>query len=183
MKVFRGIAIAAMVIAPIGLASCSSDDAATDTTAAAKQEGVTIEKQWARTSPMATDMGAAYMNITSPVDDALTDVSVDASVAEMAQIHETVMAEDAEGMDHSSDMTDTTAMSSGTTAAPAMTMQEVDEIALPAGKSVSLAPGGYHIMLMKLAAPLKVGTEITVTLTFKNAGEVQVTVPVLDEAP
>lgn len=174
MKVFRGIAIAAMVIAPIGLASCSSDDAATDTTVAAKKEGVTIEKQWARTSPMASDMGAAYMTITSPADDALTDVSVDASVAGMAQIHETVMAEE---------MSESSEMSTGTTAAPAMTMKEVDEVALPAGEAVSLAPGGYHIMLMKLAAPLKAGTEITLTLTFKNAGEMVVTVPVQDEAP
>ena len=174
MKVFRGLAIAAMMIAPIGLASCSSDDAATDTTVAAKQEGISIEKQWARTSPMASDMGAAYMTITSPTDDALTDVSVDTSVAGMAQIHETVMAE---GMSESSDM------STGTTAAPAMTMREVDEIALPAGEAVSLAPGGYHIMLMKLPTPLKAGTEITLTLTFKNAGEMMVTVPVQDEAP
>lgn len=175
MKVFKTAALAALLIAPIGLTACSSDDAATDTTVAAKQEGVTIEKQWARTSPMATDMGAIYMNITSPVDDALTDVAVDATVAGMAQIHETVMAEGS--------MSDSTEMGSGTTAAPAMTMQEVEEVALPAGEAVSLAPGGYHIMLMKLAAPLKVGTEISVTLTFKNAGEVQVTVPVLDEAP
>jgi copper(I)-binding protein len=174
MKVFRGVAVAAMLLAPIGLASCSSDDTAADTTVAAKQEGITIEKQWARTSPMATDMGAAYMNITSPVDDALLGASVDASVAGMTQIHETVMAEG---------MSESTEMGSGTTAAPAMTMQEVKEIALPAGEQVSLAPGGYHVMLMKLVAPLKVGTEITVTLTFKNAGEVQVTVPVLDEAP
>ena len=174
MKVFRGIAIAAMVIAPIGLASCSSDDAATDTTVAAKQQGISIEKQWARTSPMASDMGAAYMTITSPTDDALTGVSVDASVAGMAQIHETVMAEE---------MTESSEMSSGTTAAPAMTMQEVEEVALPAGEAVSLAPGGYHIMLMKLATPLKAGTEITLTLTFKNAGEMTVTVPVQDEAP
>ncbi len=174
MKVFRGVAVAAMLLAPIGLASCSSDDTAADTTVAAKQEGITIDKQWARTSPMATDMGAAYMNITSPVDDALLGASVDASVAGMTQIHETVMAEG---------MSESTEMGSGTTAAPAMTMQEVKEIALPAGEQVSLAPGGYHVMLMKLVAPLKVGTEITVTLTFKNAGEVQVTVPVLDEAP
>lgn len=174
MTVFRGVAVAAMLLAPIGLASCSSDDTAADTTVAAKQEGITIEKQWARTSPMATDMGAAYMNITSPVDDALLGASVDASVAGMTQIHETVMAEG---------MSESTEMGSGTTAAPAMTMQEVKEIALPAGEQVSLAPGGYHVMLMKLVAPLKVGTEITVTLTFKNAGEVQVTVPVLDEAP
>lgn len=174
MKVLKGIAIAAMVIAPIGLASCSSDNASTDTTVAAKQGGISITKQWARTSPMASDMGAAYMTITSPTDDALTGVSVDASVAGMAQIHETVMAE---GMSESSDM------STGTTAAPAMSMQEVDEIALPAGEAVSLAPGGYHIMLMKLAAPLKAGTEITLKLTFKNAGDMSVTVPVQDEAP
>ncbi len=166
--------MAAMLVAPIGLASCSSDDAATDTTMAAKQQGISIEKQWARTSPMASDMGAAYMTITSPTDDALTDVAVDASVAGMAQIHETVMAED---------MSESSEMATGTTAAPAMTMQEVDEIALPAGEAVSLAPGGYHVMLMKLAAPLKAGTEITLTLTFKNAGEMTVTVPVQDEAP
>lgn len=174
MKVFRGIACAAMLLAPIGLASCSSSETASDTSIAAKQEGITIEKQWARTSPMATDMGAAYMELTSPVDDVLTDVSVDASVAGMTQIHETVMEDE---------MSESSEMSSGTTAAPAMMMQEVDEIALPAGEKVSLAPGGYHVMLMKLVAPLKVGTEIVVTLTFKNAGDVTVTVPVLDEAP
>jgi copper(I)-binding protein len=38
-------------------------------------------------------------------------------------------------------------------------------------------------MLMGLKAPLEVGTEITITLTFKNAGDVEVTVPVLEEAP
>ena len=64
-----------------------------------------------------------------------------------------------------------------------MVMQEVDEIALPAGEAVELKPGGYHIMLMKLAAPLKTGTSIVVTLTFKSGATETVTVPVMDDAP
>ena len=64
-----------------------------------------------------------------------------------------------------------------------MTMQQVDSIELPAGEAVSLAPGGYHVMLFELAAPLEVGTSITVTLTLSTAGTITVDVPVLDEAP
>ena len=49
---------------------------------------------------------------------------------------------------------------------------------IEAGKSVSLAPGGYHLMLMGLKAPLKQGDKIPVTLTFAKAGKVEVTLDV-----
>ena len=62
-------------------------------------------------------------------------------------------------------------------------MQEVDEIALNAGEKVELKPGGYHIMLMKLAKPLESGSTITITLVFANAGEKMVDVPVREDAP
>lgn len=172
MKFTRLAVIAAVLVAPLGMAACSSDsDSASDTTVAIS-EGVMVTKQWARTSPMATTMGAVYFNLNSAQEDALTDVMVDGEVASAAQIHETVMA-----------TSDSTMMGSGSTAAPAMTMQEVAEVALPAGEDVSFKPGGYHVMLMMLKSPLKVGTEIKVTLVFKNAPEQTVTVPVLDEAP
>ena len=74
-------------------------------------------------------------------------------------------------------------MSSTDTAADAMTMRPVDAIALPAGKAVTLEPGGYHIMLEDLVAPLEVGKEITVTLTFDTAGTREITVPIRDDAP
>ena len=61
-----------------------------------------------------------------------------------------------------------------------MTMQPVDSIELPAGEEVSLEPGGYHIMLLDLVAPLEVGDTFDIVLTFENAGEVTVTAEVRD---
>ena len=118
-----------------------------------------VTKQWARTSPMDSMMGAAYFTVTSPTADTLIGVKVDPSVAAMAQMHETVMDNGA------------------------MKMQEVASVDLPAGSAVEFKPGGYHIMLMQLAAPLKVGSTITLTLELKKAGAITVSVPVLEQAP
>jgi len=78
------------------------------------------------------------------------------------------------GMDMGSDDT----MPSGE-----MTMREVEFVELPAGTTVELKPGGYHIMLIGLKAPLELGSTIQITLVFENAGEITVDVPVLEEAP
>ena len=62
-----------------------------------------------------------------------------------------------------------------------MTMRPVkDGLSIPAGKSVTLAPGGYHLMLMELKAPFKKGDKIPVTLKFEKAGDVNVTLDVRD---
>lgn len=58
-----------------------------------------------------------------------------------------------------------------------MKMRAVDAIPLPAGRT-SLAPGGYHIMLIGLKAPLKEGASFPLKLTFEKAGTVEVTVRV-----
>jgi len=108
---------------------------------------IAVKKPWARTSPMQASNGAVYMVLKneSKSDQALVSASVPASVAMETQLHETVMG------------------SGGT-----MHMQEVDEIAIPARSTVKLEPGGSHIMLMGLAAPLETGTKITVTLEFES---------------
>jgi copper(I)-binding protein len=62
-----------------------------------------------------------------------------------------------------------------------MRMRQVDGIDLPPGRTVELAPGGHHLMLMGLKAPLKVGDKFPLTLQFRQAGEVTVEVQV--EAP
>ena len=59
-----------------------------------------------------------------------------------------------------------------------MRMRQVDGIALPAGKTVELKPGGLHIMFVGLKAPLKAGDTFPLTLRFEKAGEVTVTVNV-----
>lgn len=58
-----------------------------------------------------------------------------------------------------------------------MGMREVEGIDLRAGSAVTLKPGGFHIMLMGLAGPIKEGDTIPVTLTFEQAGEMVVDAP------
>ena len=187
------VSLVAVAALSTGLVACGGDSESSDATPPASvQVGVEIAGAWARTSPMEVTLGAAYMTITSDVDDELTDVSVDPSIAATAEIHEMVMAETS---DTSSDTT--MAMSSDTTMAMSdmssdttmsmgsgeMVMQEVESIAIPAGETVELKPGGYHIMLIDLVAPLELGQEFDIVLTFANAGEVTVTVVVADAAP
>jgi copper(I)-binding protein len=60
----------------------------------------------------------------------------------------------------------------------AMAMQPVERIDIPAGGTVKLEPGGYHVMLIDLTGDLVVGEEIEITLEFEGAGEVKVTAEV-----
>lgn len=156
---------------------CGDDSSSTadesTTTTAAEAAAIKVEGQWARTSPANAEHGAAYMMITAAEDDMLTSASVDASVAGKVEIHETVPADGATGM------TGATGMSG----MGAMTMRPVDGIELPAGESVELKPGGYHVMLLDLAEPLKAGDTIEVTLTFEKADPMTIKVPVRDDAP
>ena len=62
-----------------------------------------------------------------------------------------------------------------------MRMRQLDAIELPAGRTVELEPGGTHLMLMGLKAPLKAGQSFPMVLKFEKAGEVTVDVSV--EAP
>lgn len=180
---FRHVAVVIGVGASLALAACGddTDDAAESTAPAAAATtvaggeaiaGLTVEGAWARTSPMMASAGAAYMTLTSATDDAVVGASVDPSVAGTVELHETKMAD-------TGDMTATTAEGM----APAMEMVPVDEIALPAGEAVALEPGGLHMMLLDLAAPLEVGTTIQITLELASGATQVVDVPVLDEAP
>jgi hypothetical protein len=57
-------------------------------------------------------------------------------------------------------------------------MRDVAALPVGPGKSVTLEPGGYHIMLMGLKQPLKQGDTFPVTLLFEKAGQVTATVTV-----
>ena len=103
---------------------------------------LSVENAWVRSNPNL--MGAAYMVITSPAADELVSASVDPSIAGTVEVHEVVMDG---GM---------------------MRMREVAGIALPAGESVALEPGGYHLMLLDMPAMLSPGTAVDITLTFAS---------------
>jgi copper(I)-binding protein len=100
-------------------------------------------------------VGGAYFTITNTgaADDRLLAVST--PVAGTAEIHQMQMEGDV------------------------MKMNEVPEsLVIPAGGKVTLKPGGFHVMLMELKAPLVEGQSIPVTLTFEKAGKVEIEVPV-----
>jgi copper(I)-binding protein len=59
-----------------------------------------------------------------------------------------------------------------------MRMREIKALELPAGKLVTLAPGGLHLMLVGLKAPLKIGDKVPVKLRFEAAGEIEVVLQV-----
>jgi copper(I)-binding protein len=125
-------------------------------------DSVSVDGQWARTSPKDASNGAVYMNLKSSDGDRLLSASVDPSIAATVEVHETVPVEDE---------TDDSGMAM-------MKMQPVDAIDLPAGETVSLAPGGYHVMLIGLVSPLEVGEKFDITLNFENYGEKTVAVEV-----
>jgi copper(I)-binding protein len=55
-----------------------------------------------------------------------------------------------------------------------MKMRQVKDIAVPAGGSVELKPGGLHLMFMNIKAPLTAGESVLIKLKFAKAGEVEV---------
>src|SRR6266478_6591852 len=57
-----------------------------------------------------------------------------------------------------------------------MRMRDVAALEVRPGEKVQLKPGGYHVMLSELKQPLKVGDKFPLTLTFQNAGAVEVSV-------
>jgi periplasmic copper chaperone A len=64
-----------------------------------------------------------------------------------------------------------------------MRMREVDDFELKPGEEIRMRPGsGRHLMLVGLASPLKAGEQFPLTLRFRSAGQIQVTVVVQEPA-
>jgi copper(I)-binding protein len=102
--------------------------------------------------------GAAYVLIDnqSTFADRLVSVQVSPEVATSVELHDMMMQGDM------------------------MMMHELEAgIALPAGESVALQPGGKHIMLMGLQTELAAGKSIDMTFTFANAPAQTLSVPVV----
>jgi len=113
---------------------------------------------WGRPTPDAAANTAFYLTITGgSSDDTLVSASTDACGE--VQLHETTMTDGSMGM------------------------QEVEGgIAVPAGGTVILEPGGLHVMCMAVTQPLVVGDSVDLVLEFDEAGAVSVTAEIRDEA-
>lgn len=162
--------VALLAVVAVAVAACSGGASPAST-------GVTIREPWARTSTMVSGAGAAYMVIenTGSSADALTGGSSD--VATAVEVHETYAVQPAESTGMGG--VPSPAASGDGMGSGMMGMRRIDRLDIPAGGSVELKPGGYHIMLIGLTRELKAGEDITVTLAFEKAGDVVLTIPVL----
>jgi hypothetical protein len=118
----------------------------------AQSGGVEIKNVWARATPGGAQTAAAYATLEATAGDRLVGATTPA--AQKAELH-------------------SMSMDNGV-----MKMRQVDGIDLPAGRPVTLKPGGYHIMLTGLAKPLAAGQSFPLTLSFAKAGQREVTVAV-----
>ena len=122
---------------------------------AAWAANISVSDAWARATMPGQKVSGAYMQIQSDADAKL--ISVSSPAVPRVEVHEMKMDGDV------------------------MRMREVQAIDLPKGKTVSLEPGGYHIMLMNLPKPIAAGEVIRLTLTIESGGKRQ-TVEVKAEA-
>jgi copper(I)-binding protein len=104
---------------------------------------VDITDAWVRATVQGQKATGAFMNLTAKTDSRLVGVKTDA--AAVAEIHEMKMEKDV------------------------MRMKRVSVLPLPAGKTVSLKPGSYHVMLMGLKEPLPLDSHVQLTLMFEDA--------------
>ena len=121
-----------------------------------KIEGILIEQAWARVNPGGAKTGAVYLTIhnTSLTDDLL--LAVDSAAAQSTAVHQSVVEDDIAKMKP---------MPFG--------------VEIKSGKEVILKPGAIHIMLTGLSGALQPGDQLPVTMVFREAGSLDLDVPVL----
>ncbi len=115
-----------------------------------KVANLEIQHPVAFETPVTAKTGAGYLIVsnTGDTDDTLLEVRADFP---MVMLHK---SEEKDGI---------------------ASMMHVDQIAIPAGETVELAPGGFHVMFMGLDGdPFEAGEKIKAILVFEHAGEVEV---------
>jgi copper(I)-binding protein len=111
---------------------------------------ITVKDPWVRATVPQQKATGAFMQITAPKAARLVEAS--SPVAGVTEIHEMTMDKDI------------------------MRMRAIPGIDLPAGKVVELRPGGYHVMLMDLKAPITEGQDVPVTLVIEGADKKRETI-------
>src|SRR6476659_11327977 len=120
-----------------------------------KAGDLVITQAWSRATPGGAKVAGGYLTIQNKGSAADRLIGGAADVADKVQVHE--MA----------------------TTNGVMTMRPLDKgLSIEPGKTVNLAPGGYHLMLMDLKNPLKQGEKVPLTLEFEKAGKVTLSLDV-----
>jgi hypothetical protein len=121
---------------------------------------VTLANVRGRPGPLAGGTSAVYFSVLNGLDHDVRLVSASSPVAAVVETHETVNDNGIMRM-----------------------IPQPDGFLIPARQSLKLEPGGKHIMLIDLAAPLAVGDKFPLTLSFDTGEAMSITVPVMDIVP
>ncbi|KZK90221.1 hypothetical protein PsAD5_04655 [Pseudovibrio sp. Ad5] len=117
---------------------------------------LTIKDAWTRATPPKAKGGGAFVSITNNGSEDARLTGAVSGYAKRTEIHEM-------------------AVNDGI-----MKMRKLDDgVVIPAGETLELKPGSYHVMFMGLNQAFKMGEELKVTLEFEKAGPVEVTFPVM----
>lgn len=106
---------------------------------------IVVKHAWARATVPGQPVSGAYFEISAAKPAKL--LRVDSPAAGMVEVHEMKLD------------------------GGVMKMRALDALPLPAGQTVTLKPGGTHVMLMQLKQPLKVGSKLALTLHVEQAGK------------
>lgn len=118
----------------------------------AHSQPVEIANAWATATPPNVAVAAAYMDITAHTADRLLRAS--SPVAQSIEVHQTSIED-------------------------GMSKMRPVELALEAGQTVKLEPGGTHLMIIGITAPFVAGQSVPLQLEFERAGTITLDVPVM----
>jgi copper(I)-binding protein len=127
--------------------------------AQAAKAPITAQGAWVRSVPPSSRVAAAYLLIKNDSDKTMYLESAETSAAADAEIHR---------------MSETGGM---------MTMESVSVVPVPAHGQAVLEPGGYHLMLIGLKKPLRLGDKVRLTLRFRGKYKLAVAATVREAAP
>jgi hypothetical protein len=104
---------------------------------------------WTRVTPPGAPTAAGYLTVTNNGGEPDRLIAASTPLAEVGQIHEMAVTDGV------------------------MTMTRVEGIEIAPGETVTLAPGGFHLMFVGMKEPLTAGAVMPVTLTFEKAGAIE----------
>lgn len=117
-------------------------------------ESLVIDKQWIRETLPSMNMTAGYFHIQNSSSEDKVIVSAESSCSKRVEIHEHTFVD---GL---------------------MKMQQVKSLRVKKGESVSLTPGGYHLMMFEVTDNLKRGKFCDIHLTFQDGAKQSFKAPV-----
>lgn len=155
----RAAAVPVAIVVGFGLVGCGNDDepaASTSTTTEAPAERLVVSDTWVKATTEPKSAAFGVLRNDGDADVVVTGATT--SLTSRVELHETVASADG-----------------------SMKMQAKDGgFTVPAGGELTLQPGGDHIMLMDLAAPITAGEDVRITLQLDDGSTVEFTATAKD---